>query len=208
MRAEDQIRLSKKRRLRLVLLGLAFCVLVVGLVGYRICFPSHPQFGAIYQVQAAELNNLDAKTPLARYLRAHLPKRVLESPVFPARYRDEAKYVDLGGAQLYWSAGPNGGWLYFWGRAHGGGLEMDKWEFAPCTETNLMQVAKIPSTFFGSSDPLREEVFGKTSSTNAFNVAVGQIVFARWTQDTNRVFIFKVKAKNGAKVLIDYCVKK
>jgi len=85
---------------------------------------------------------------------------------------------------------------------------MDRWEFAPCAETNLLQVTKLPSAYYGSSDPRRDEIFGSTSSTNSFNIAVGQILFARWIQDTNRVFILRVKAKNGAQVLINYCVKK
>ena len=203
-----QVNLPPARRTRRWFwLGLLFCVLLVGLACYRLWFPTHPRFGPIHRVQATELDNKSANTPLAKYLRAHLPRRILESRIVPARYRDEARYIDFGGAQLYWSEGPRGGWIYFWGKADGGGLAMDKWEFAPSTDTNLLRVTDIPSTFYSSSHPRRSEVFGDTSSTNAFNVAVGQILFARWIADTNRVFIFRIEERDGAKALIDYCIK-
>jgi len=91
MSNREEVQRAKGQRRRLILLGLAFAMLLAGVVGYRICFPTHPQFGAIYEVRAVELNNPRASTPLARYLRQHLPRRVVESRYFPSRFRDEAR---------------------------------------------------------------------------------------------------------------------
>jgi hypothetical protein len=112
--------------------------------------------------------------------------------------------MDLQGTQLEWSiGGTNTGWLYF--ADPGFGARNLGWEFAPCSETNFLNVREIPSTFHGSSDPRRAEIFGKRSTTNAINVAVGQVLFARRT-DASAIYILKLKEQNGNKLTVDYCV--
>jgi len=83
---------------------------------------------------------------------------------------------------------------------------MGKWEFAPCAETNLMNVARVAVDFCGSTDPRRAEVFGNSSTTNAIEVEVGQILFARRTDQTNRIYILEFKEQHQNKLVVNYCV--
>src|SRR5207244_1523710 len=108
------------------------------------------------------------------FLRTHLPRRVVESPYFPARFKYQPRYLDLKGTKLEWSiAGTNTGWLYFFGRPDQV-LGTNRWEFAPCAEVDLMNLSKIPHVYYGSSDPGKVEAFGDRSSANAIKVTVGQ----------------------------------
>ena len=182
------------------------CLALVVLIGLRSHFPTHPQFGAICQATAFDLNEARSDR-LAVFLRGHLPERVVRSPHFPTRFKDQPRYLHLGRKQFEWSiGGTNSGWLYFWGIDRNRGNVPEKWELAPCTETNLMNVTKVPAEFYGSTDPRRAKVFGESSTTNAIEVTVGQILFARRTDETNRIYILKLKEQNQNKLVVHYCV--
>ena len=198
-----------RRRPRVILFVSLGSLLLLGVVVFRGCFPSHPQFGPIYDVTAMELDNEPGRSKVAEFLRKNLPRRILQSPYFPERYKNDlARYVDLGEAQLYWSVGgTNSGWLYFWGRGAYGGLAHDKWEFAPCIETDLRRVTEFPAVFYGSRDPALTNVFGESASTNAIKVSDGQIVFARWVPEPKLMFLFRFGERHDDQVRIKYCLE-
>ena len=109
------------------------------------------------------------------------------------------------GTQLEWSiGGTNTGWLYF--RDVGVRQRALRWEFSPCSETNLLGVRELPADFYGSSDPRRVEVFGEESTRNAIKVAVGQILFARQIDKKSTIYVLKLKEQDGNKLIVDYCV--
>src|SRR5438046_715371 len=88
---ENSQRLLWKRRRLLVLLTLLICLVVV-LVGLRSYSPTHPQFGAIYEATAFDLNEARSDR-LAVFLWGHLPQRVVRSPNFPSRFKDQPRYL-------------------------------------------------------------------------------------------------------------------
>jgi hypothetical protein len=166
--------------------------------------PRHPTFGAVYAASASEVG--DSQMEFIRGLfRRYIPRRVLQSPHFPSRFKDQPTYLRLGSTQLEWSTGgQDKGWLYFW--------RVDvwpktpHWEFAPSANTNLMEVTTIPSDFCGAFDPRRAAVFGEISNTNAIQVAEGQILFARTTQRRDRTYIILLQKQHEKEVVLRYCV--
>ncbi len=96
------------------------------------------------------------------------------------------------------------GWFYF--SNVGAGPRIPRWEFAPCAETSLTSVTRVPTDFCDSSDPRRLGVFGNSSTTNAIRVSVGQILFARRTDETNRIYVLNLKEQHGNKLVVNYCV--
>ena len=203
---EHNQRLLKKRRLLAARVTLFGCLVVVVLLGLKIFFPTSPHFGGIYEATAFDLNEARSDR-LAAFLRDHLPRRIVQSPHFPSRFKAQPRYLHLGNTQLEWSiGGTNTGWLYFWGIGPNRALTKGKWEFAPCAETNLMNVVRVPVVFYGFSDPRRAEVFGESSTPNAIKVSVGQILFARRTDETNRIYILKLKEQRRNKLVVHYCV--
>lgn len=190
------------RRLTVVI-AIAAIFVATGLFTLRDSRPRHPQFGAVYQTVAFDQDAVLAD-PVGGFLRKHLPMRVVLSAYFPSRYRGEPKCLDLKGAQLEWSVGgSNTGWLYFQNAA---AKRTARWEFAPCSETNLLDVGRIPKVFCGPSDSRRIELFGSTSTTRAIQVALGQILFARRTDGGDRIYVLKLKAQAENKLYVDYCV--
>ncbi len=195
----------KRRRLPFVFAGLVGCLALIFLLCSKIFFPTHPQFGAIYEATAFDLNEARSDR-LAVFLRRNLPDRIVRSPYFPACFKDQPRYLRIGNTQLEWSmGGTNTGWLYFWGLTPNRGLVKEKWEFAPCAETDFLKVTKSPVRFCGANDPLRSQVFGANSTTNAIQVVVGQILFARRTDATNRIYVIKFKAQRMNKLVVQYC---
>jgi hypothetical protein len=193
-----------KRKWRVFLLALVALFVLVGVFSFRGLLPSHPRFGAIYEATAFDLNEA-RDNPVGAFLRRHLPRRVVQSPYFPSRYKDQARYLDLKGTQLEWSIrGTNTGWLYFWDPV-GVRPRASRWAFAPCSDTNLLDVSELPAQFYGSSDHHRIEVFGD-STTNAIIVAVGQILFARQTDKESTIYMLKLKDQDRNKLVVDYCV--
>ena len=135
------------------LLALLALLVLVGLFSFRGLFPSHPRFGAIYEAAAFDLNEA-RHNPVGVFLRKHLPRRVVQSPYFPPRYKDQPRYLELKGTQLEWSiGGTNTGWLYFWDV--GARPRTIRWEFAPCSEKTLLSISELPADFYGASDPRR-----------------------------------------------------
>jgi hypothetical protein len=202
---EQSERPLNARRRFLVLWAVIFCLTLVILMGLTRCFPSHSQFGAICETTAFDLNEARSDR-LGVFLRKHLPQRVVQSPRFPSRFKDQPRYLQLGRRQCEWSiGGTNSGWLYFWGIDSNRGNMPGGWELAPCAETNLLKVTQVPAEFYGSTDPRRATVFGE-SSTNAIKVTVGQILFARRTDETNRIYILKLTEQNQNKLVVHYCV--
>ena len=196
-------RLIKKRKLFL-LVALGVLLLVIGVISFRGLLPSHSLFGAIYEASAFDLNEARSN-PAGVYLRKHLARRIVQSPHFPTRYKDQARYLDLQGTQLEWSiGGTNTGWLYFWDPDSSPRVLV--WQFAPSKETDLLSVSQLASDFCGSSDPRRAEIFGDSSTTNAINVGVGQILFARRTDATNTIYILKLMEQDQNKLVVNYCV--
>jgi len=203
---ENSKRLFWKRRALLVLLTQFICLAVVVLVRLRSYMPTHPQFGAIHEATALDLNEARSDR-LALFIRGHLPQRVVQSPNFPSRFKYQPRYLHLGRQQFEWSiGGTNTGWLYFWGIDPNRGNVPGKWELAPCSETNLMNVTSVPAEFYGSTDPRRTKVFGENSTTNAIKVTVGQILFVRRTDETNCIYVLKLKEQNQNKLVVHYCV--
>lgn len=183
-------------------MALVALLMVAGLFSILCFLPSHSLFGGIYETSAFDLNEARSD-PIGVFLRKHLPRRMVQSPNFPSRYKDQPKYFDLKGTQLEWSiGGTNTGWLYF----HDPGIRprVLAWEFAPSSETNLLSVRKLPTDFHGSSDPRREQVFG-ISTTNAINVTVGQVLFARRTDSTNTIYILKLVEQDQNKLVVNCC---
>jgi hypothetical protein len=193
------------RKGQLVFLTGFFALLaIVGLFGFRRFFPSHPLYGAVYEAAAFDLNEARSDR-IGVFLRAHLPRRIVQSPHFPSRYKDQPRYLDLKGARLEWSiGGPGTGWLYFWDVESRS--RVSRWEFAPCSQTNLLGVSELPTDFCGSSEPRVGGFFGESSTTNAIQVAVGQILFARRTDERSTIYILKLKEQDGNRLIVDYCV--
>jgi len=199
---KDQRRIDQ-RRLVVVVTAVCALLLLIGLITPRGARPSHPVFGTVYETSAFDLNEARSD-PIGIFLRKHLPRRIVQSPGFPSRFKDQPRFMDLNGVQLEWSiGGTNTGWLYFWDADTRRSVPV--WEFAPCSETNLLRVSAVPSDFFGSSDVRRAEVFGDTSSTNGIKVAAGQILFARRTGGST-IYILKLKQQAENRLLVDYCV--
>lgn len=189
----------------MVILALLGCLVVV-LIGLRGFLPSHPRFGAIYETAAFDLNEARSDR-LAKFLRNYLPRRVVQSPHFPARFKDQPRYLQVGLNQMEWSiGGTTTGWLYFWGVDRNNGSVPGRWELAPCTQTNLLKVTDVPAEFISATHPRRTEVFGESSTTNAIKVTVGQILFARRTDETNRIYVLKLAEQNQNKLVVHYCV--
>jgi hypothetical protein len=199
-----EIATIKSRRLFFVAAPLCALLAVIGLFTLRRLLPIHRVFGVVYETSAFASNRARSN-PSGIFLRKHLPRRVLQSPLFPSRYKEQPRYLELMGTQLQWSIGwTNTGWLYFWDV--GIRPRVSVWEFAPCSETNLLSVSTLPTDFCGSSDPRRVEVFGESSTTNAIKVAVGQILFARRTDERRNIYVLKLKEQHGNKLVVDYCV--
>jgi hypothetical protein len=176
---------------------------LIGLITPRGALPSHPVFGAVYETSAFDLH-VARSNPIGIFTRKHLPRRIVQSPSFPARFKDQPKCMDLDGARLEWSiGGTNTGWLYFWDADSR--RNVPAWEFAPCSETNLLRVSTVPTAFFGASDARSAEVFGETSSTNGIKVAAGQILFARRTGGST-IDTLKLSQQDANRLLVDYCV--
>lgn len=190
-----------KRRLFLQL-ALVALFMLVGVFSFRWFLPSHPLYGAIYETSAFDLNEA-LSNPVGVFLRKHLPTRIVQSPSFPSRFKNQPKYMDLKGTPLEWSiGGTNTGWIYFWDPER---LQVSAWEFAPSSETNLLSVQELPTKFYGSLDPRREQVFGN-STTNAIKVTVGQVLFARQTDATNTIYILKLVEQDQNKLIVNCCV--
>ncbi len=195
-------RLQEARRLAVVI-TIAAIFAATGLFTRCDSLPRHPQFGAVYQTVAFDQDAVLAE-PVGGFLRKHLPTRVVLSAYFPSRFKAEPKCLDLRGAQLEWSVGgTNNGWLYFQNAV---AKRTARWEFAPCSETNLLGVSRVPKVFCGPSDSRRIELFGSNSTTRAIQVAHGQILFARQTDGGNRTFILKLKEQAENKLYVDYCL--
>lgn len=188
----------------LLLTGLIFAWLIgSGTAGGR-----HAEFGNLYETAAYDLNEARANR-LAVFLRTHLPQRILQARYFPERFKDQPRYLDLNGTPMEWSiGGDRAGWLYFWGITSDHGLLTGKWEFAPCAETRLeaLTLAAIPSQFHGTTDPRLPELFGSGATTNAIKVQAGQILFARRTDESNRVYVLKLKEQTGNRLVVRYGV--
>ncbi|HMO64744.1 MAG TPA: hypothetical protein PKC18_16885 [Lacipirellulaceae bacterium] len=199
----DATNQQPKRKRRVFLLALVALLVLAGLFIFRGLLPSHPRFGAIYEAAAFDLNEARHNS-VGVFLRKHLPRRVVQSPHFPSRYKDQPRFLDLKGTQLEWSiGGTNTGWLYFWDV--GVRPRALRWEFAPCSETTLLGVRELPAEFYGASDSRRVEVFGDESTTNAIKVAVGQILFARQTDKRDTIYMLKLREQDGNKLVVDYC---
>jgi hypothetical protein len=203
---ENNRRPTRIRRLQLILLCVLGCLLVVALFTLDGSIGTHPRFGEIFETTAFDLNE-NRSNRLGRFLREHLPANVLRSPYFPDRFKDQPKYLHLGDTQLEWSiSGSKTGWLYFWNV--GTGPRISRWQFAPCGETNFMNVTATPppEDFYGPSAAGSTGAFGSGSTTNAIKVAEGQILFARRTDDTNRVYVLKLENQWGNRLSVHYCV--
>lgn len=202
----DNQPLIKIRRLVLMLLAITLSVVVITLLGLRFLSPSHPQFGAIYEASAFEAGS-GFRNQFLVFLVNCLPRRIVQSPMFPSRLSILPTYLRLGNQKLQWSTGGNwgdsyAGWLYFSRRGRGS----SPWEFSTCEDTNLTKITEIPTDFYGSSAPRITEVFQATSTTNAIQVLEGQILFARLTDETNLVYVLKLKDQDMKKLVVDYCM--
>jgi hypothetical protein len=183
---------------------LAFVPLL--LVGLWLYFPTHPKFGPIRETTAYDLNEARANR-LGIFLREHLPNKIVQSPHFPETFKDQPRYLEFGDWQFEWSiGGTNAGWFYFWGIDENRGCIPEKWEFAPCPETDLMAVRAAPTVFYPATSPDRAKVFGDTSSTNAIKVTAGQILFVRRTDETNQIFVAKLWEQDQNKLVVRYCI--
>jgi hypothetical protein len=189
------------------LISLLICLGVVGVLAlylYPRLLPSHPTFGAVYETVAVDLTEARQKK-IGLFLRKHLPLRVLQSPYFPERYKDQPRYLNLLGNELEWSIGDaTTGWLYFWDVKKL--PRVSRWEFAPCSETNLFNVTSVPNEFYGPTNPGVTQAFIPGSSTNAIKVEMGQILFARLKEQQERIYILRLKEQNQNKLVVDYCV--
>ena len=192
------------KRLLFSLAGVVGLLVLIGLFCFRELLPSHPVFGAIYETSAYDLNEARSNS-VGVFLRRYLPRRIVQSPHFPSRYKDQPRYLDLEGSPLEWSiGGTDTGWLYFWDPDVRPRLWT--WEFSRCADTNLLDVSEFPTDFCGSTDPRRGEVFGETSTTNAIPVAAGQVLFARRTDEGGTIYILKLKEQDQNKLVVDYCI--
>jgi hypothetical protein len=186
-------------------------VLLVGFVvivwfGLKKLLPSHPKFGPIYETAAFDVNEA-ATNSIAVFLRTHLPRRLVQSQMFPSRWKDQPDYLDLNGNHLEWSiGGAETGWLYFWDPEPAARHRISLWEFATCPERNFLSVTNIPAVFHSGADPRRVEIFGATSTPEAIPVFVTQILFARRTGETNCVYVLKLAAQDGNKLTVRYCI--
>jgi hypothetical protein len=103
---------------------------------------------------------------------------------------------------LEWSHAAPGesGYLYF-------RQGTSQWEFAPTDETDIQAFHNKPlrATFYGSNSPSRDTRLG-TSSTNAINVRVGQIILARTIDKPQSVLIIKLteQSTDEEKLTINY----
>jgi hypothetical protein len=195
------------RRRLLACLTLLICLAAAVIFILRIYFPTHSKFGGIYEATAFDLNEAHSDR-LAVFLRDHLPARVVLSPHFPTRFKEQPRFLHLKHTQMEWSiGGTNTGWLYFHGLSRNSRKTVPgKWEFAPCNETNFMNVTRVPAEFIGATNPRRATMFGESSSTNAIAVSVGQVLFARRTDETNSIYILKLTEQNQNKLVVHYCV--
>ena len=184
-------------------IGVLAVVLSLPVWRYIRGLPTHPQFGSIYQTSAYDLNEARSN-PVGAFLRSHLPRRIVQSPRFPDRYKDQPGYLDLAGHALEWSIrGTNTGWLYFW---EAGGGKQSAWEFAPCAETNLLSVHGVATQFFGPTNPQTKEVFGDRSTTNAIPVSVGQVLFARRKGGVEAVYVVQLEEQRENRLIVNYFV--
>ena len=192
-------------KLLLIVLILFVSLLAIFFFGANLSVGTHPHFGAIYEAAAYDLNEANSNR-VGVFLRTHLPRRILESQYFPARVKYQPRYLELRGTKLEWSiAGTNTGWLYFYGRPDQA-LGTNRWEFAPSVEADFMKLGEIPKDYYGSSDSRRAKVFGDSSSGNAIKVSAGKILFARRTDETNRVYVLKLTEQDRNKLLVHYCI--
>jgi hypothetical protein len=194
-----------KRKRLFILIGLLLCVAGLIWIGWIVHLPTHPRFGTVYETSASDLNEARSDW-LGVFLRKHLPDRIVQSPNFPDRFKDRPRYLQLGRWQFEWSiGGSNSGWFYFSGVDGQRGNEPRKWEFALCSETNLMRVTQLPSDFCGALDPRRKSLFGEDSTSNAIKVTVGQILFIRRTDDSDVVYVVKLTEQRGNRLIVNYC---
>jgi len=200
-------KLIRRFGMTLLFLSLFVCLALLVLFNLDNSIGTHPEFGKIYETTAFDLN-AGRSNPVGQFLRRHLPPRILRSRHFPAYFKDQPKFLELKEVPLEWSiGGTNTGWLYFWG-----GLRRPKtisrWEFAPSTFTNLYTVTatSLPAQFYSATDSNVPRAFGGNSNTNAIYVAQGQIVFARRTDATNKVYVLKLENQQGNSLLVHYCV--
>lgn len=194
-----------RRRLLLIVLILFVSLLAIVFFTTNLSVGTYAHFGPIYEAVAYDLNEARSNQ-VGVFLRTHVPRRIVESPYFPTRLKYQPRYLDLKGTRLEWSiAGTNTGWLYFYGRPDQV-LGTNRWQFAPCIEGDFMNLGEIPTDYYGSSDPRRTKVFGDSSSGNAIKVSVGQILFARRTDETSRVYVLKLKEQDRNRLLLNYCM--
>lgn len=194
-----------KRRLKRALL----LVFIAGFLGVLVWLGrdnsvgTHPRFGPIHAATASE----GGSGRLVQFVHQHVPRSILRSRYFPSRFKGQPRYLELGRFQMEWStAGDRAGWLYFWDLSSP--PSPLAWEFAPCVETDLMKVSAIPSAreFVGPANPAGCQAFGFGSGTNALNIYAGQIIFARRTLETNRVYIIEFQKVEQTRILVHYCV--
>ncbi len=132
----------------------------------------------------------------------------------PPRQRN---YLQVGPAQMEWSlrnTERKTGWIYFDRPESNDPI----WEFAPCTRTNLQEVAAedFRVDFIRKGDPRVESRFrptspvetGSSSNFRAIMVCEGQILLARLISSPSTVYAVKIAEQVGttkwASIRIDY----
>lgn len=206
MATPDKAKPASRKWKKRLLLALTLFVITI-LFAIRWFLPTHTIFGAIRETTAYDLNEA-RDDRLAVFLRKHLPTRVVQSPHFPDRFKNEPRYLQLGEHKMEWSIGPNAGWIYFCGITSNGGSVYGKWAFAPSLETNLASVAQLPAKFYTYTNSEVESIFGDGSTTNAIPVKRGQILFAKHADDPGCVYVLKLQEQNGNKLVVLYCIAK
>ena len=176
MDADAKTNFAGLRRLLVIFFALIITLSLLALFSLDSSIGKHPQFGGIYQTSASDLN-LARSNPLGQFVRKHLPPKILASRYFPARLRDQPKYLELADSQIEWSiGGAKTGWT------------------------------ALPKQFFGASDPAIPKVFDSSSSTNAIKVTQGDILFARRADQTNRIYLLKLENQEGDRLFVQYCI--
>jgi hypothetical protein len=189
-----------RRKAAILLLVPAAILLAVWMALRFESVDTHPIFGSIRQTVASDAN--DARPdPFGKFLRRSLPPHLVSSRSFPYDFKDQPRYLRLGGYRMEWSLG---GWLYF----HEPDTALaNAWEFAPSSATNLLEVTtdSLPTHFYGRNDTNLQKAFGFMSNTNALHVQRGQVLFARHQEDPSRVFMLHAFREEGNRLMVRYC---